>query len=256
MVKKIILALYLIIFSPLTMAKFWLIDNAGVLDIAVKNKLEQKLNIINAKTNSQSFIVLEKFTNQDEQRVADDLFDELSSFKVGKNVEGTLFLIITQDAAGQGRRIYLTTSGDKTISKINDRVINKLINNFAEDMRYNNYNYALENYVAQLDKNISDNALSNEDAAGGGLAALISSLIAFFSTKRRYKVGKCEIPALWKANTTSEFSDFKNNLISSDTRIRIIPNNTNRITGNSGRSSSSTHYSSSGNRHGGGGRGF
>lgn len=256
MVKIIKNAMFLgvILFSgSLIHAQEWVIDNAQVLDFEVKNQIETTLSQLNAKTHSQSFIVTEQIIRQPESVVADDLFDQLAHYSAGQNIEGTLLLIVTEDATGLGRRVYLSTSGDTTIKHINDRKINQLLDKFADDMRgHNNYNQAVKNYVIQLDKELTASPLSSTDIAGGGLAGLLSGLLAFFRTRRRYRLPERPIPALWKNNTVSEVQHSNNELIDSQTRVRIIE--TPKTLG--GHGGSHTHIGSSGNRHGGGGRGF
>lgn len=230
----------------------WVIDNAQVLDNISKNQIEESLSQINAKYSNKSYIVTERMIRQPESVVADDLFDQLTHYYAGQNIEGTLLLVVTEDAAGRGRRVYLSTSGDKTIDRINDRTINQLLDKFAADMHKNNdYNQSLKNYVMALDPKLADNALSATDAAGGGLAGLLSGLLAFFRTKKRYRMPIRPIPAQWKANTVSRVNRSQNELIDSQTRVRII--STPQKMGGGG---SHTHIGSSGNRHGGGGRGF
>ena len=256
MVKIIKKAMFLgvILFSgSLIYAEDWVIDNAQVLDFEVKNQIETTLSQLNAKTHSQSYIVTERVIRQPESVVADDLFDQLAHYSTGQNIEGTLLLIVTEDATGLGRRVYLSTSGDTTIKHINDRKINQLLDKFADDMHgNNNYNRAVKNYVIQLDKELTASPLSSTDIAGGGLAGLLSGLLAFFRTRRRYRLPARPIPALWKNNTVSEVNHSNNELIDSSTRVRIIPT-PNKINSGGG---SHTHIGSSGNRHGRGGRSF
>lgn len=234
-------------------AQEWVIDNAQVIDLETKNQIEASLSQLNAKTRSHSYIVTERTIRQPEMVVADDLFDQLTQYQYGQNIEGTLLLVVTDDAMGQGRRVYLSTSGNTTIDHINDRTVNKLLNKFADDMHgHNDYNLSLKNYVIALDKEMSASPLTSTDIAGGGLAGLLSGLLAFFRTRRRYRLPARPIPALWKNNTVSEVNHSNNELIDSSTRFRIIPT-PNKINSGGG---SHTHIGSSGNRHGGGGRGF
>ena len=105
MVKIIKKAMFLgvILFSgSLIYAEDWVIDNAQVLDFEVKNQIEATLSQLNAKTHSQSFIVTEQIIRQPESVVADDLFDQLTHYSAGQNIEGTLLLIVTEDATGLG----------------------------------------------------------------------------------------------------------------------------------------------------------
>ena len=162
-----------------------------------------------------------------------------------------MLLVVTEDAIGKGRRVYLSTSGNKTIALINDRAIDQLTNKFANDMRNSNdYNKALSHYVTNLDEKHAGNSLSGADAAGGGLAGLLSGLLAFFRNKKRYSLPERPIPALWKLKTINRVERINDQLIDTQTITRLIPQSESRSSG------SSTHYSSSGNRHGGGGRGF
>ena len=257
MVKIIKNAIFLgvILFSgSLIYAQEWVIDNAQVLDLETKNKIEASLSQLNAKTRSHSYIVTERVIRQPESVVADDLFDQLTHYTAGQNIEGTLLLIVTEDATGLGRRVYLSTSGDTTIKHINDRKVNQLLDKFADDMHgNNNYNRAVKNYVIQLDKELTASPLSSTDIAGGGLAGLLSGLLAFFRTRRHYRLPERPIPAVWKNNTISQVNHTYDEMIDSQTRVRIIP--TPNSFGGHG-SGSHTHIGSSGNRHGGGGRGF
>ena len=252
-IKKVLFWCVILFSGSLIYAQEWVIDNAQVLDFEVKNQIEATLSQLNAKTHSQSFIVTEQIIRQPESVVADDLFDQLTHYTAGQNIEGTLLLIVTEDATGLGRRVYLSTSGDTTIKHINDRKVNQLLDQFADDMRgADNYNRAVKNYVIQLDKELTASPLSNADIAGGGLAGLLSGLLAFFRTRRRYRLPERPIPALWKNNTVSEVQHSNNELIDSQTRVRIIE--TQKTLG--GHGGSHTHIGSSGNRHGGGGRSF
>ena len=107
------------LFCNFTHAQEWVIDNAQILNTQTKNQIEETLNQLNSRTGSKSFIVTEKVINQSEQVFADDMLDQLIQYKTGQNIEGTLLLVVTEDAIGQGRRVYLSTSGDKTINLIN-----------------------------------------------------------------------------------------------------------------------------------------
>ena len=235
-------------------AQEWVIDNAQVIDLETKNQIEASLSQLNAKTRSHSYIVTERTIRQPEMVVADDLFDQLTQYQYGKNIEGTLLLVVTDDAMGQGRQVYLSTSGNTTIDHINDRKRNKLLDKFADDMRgHNDYNLSLKNYVIALDKEMSASPLTSTDIAGGGLAGLLSGLLAFFRTRRRYRLPERPIPAVWKNNTVSQVNHTYDEMIDSQTRVRIIPT-PNSFGGHGG--GSHTHIGSSGNRHGGGGRGF
>lgn len=240
------------LFCNFAHAQEWVIDNAQVIDNQTKINIEETLRQLNYRTGSKSFIVTEKVINQSEQVFADDMLDQLIQYKAGQNIEGTLLLVVTEDAIGQGRRVYLSTSGDKTINLINDRTIDQLTNEFTNDMRNSNdYNKALSHYVTSLDKKHDGNSLSGTDAAGGGLAGLLSGLLAFFRTKKRYRLLERPIPAVWKSNTINRVARVGDQLIDSQTRIRMIPTPPKVSSGGS-----TTHYSGSGNRHGGGGRGF
>ena len=253
-IKKALFWCIILFSGSLIYAQEWVIDNAQVLDNETKNQIETTLSQLNAKTHSKSFVVTEQIIRQPESVVADDLFDQLVRYQNGQNIEGTLLLIVTEDASGLGRRVYLSTSGDTTIKHINDRKIAQLTDQFANDMYgNNNYNRAVKNYVIQLDKELSASPLSTGDIAGGGLAGLLSGLLAFFRTRHRYRLPERPIPALWKNNATSEVQHSNNELIDRSTKFRIIPT-TNSFGGGGG--GSHTHIGSSGNRHGGGGRGF
>ncbi|MBR6026523.1 MAG: TPM domain-containing protein [Neisseriaceae bacterium] len=252
-ITKLFVIFAISIFSHFAYAQEWVIDNAHVLDNQTKSNIEETLRQLNSRTGSKSFIVTERVINQSEQVFADDMLDQLIQYKTGQNIEGTLLLVVTEDAIGQGRRVYISTSGDKTINLINDRTIDQLTSKFADDMRSSNdYNKALSHYVTNLDKKHDGNSLSGTDAAGGGLAGLLSGLLAFFRTKKRYRLPEKPIPAVWKNNTINRIARVGDQLIDSQTRIRMIPT-PQRINNGGG---STTHYSSSGNRHGGGGRGF
>lgn len=252
--KKIMVLWIIALLCPLAWGETWVVDNAQVLDHVSKSQIEESLSQINAKYGNKSFIVTLRTIRQPEQMVADDLFDQMTHYYAGQNIEGTLLLVVTEDAAGQGRRVSLSTSGNKTIDRLDNSTVNKLLNQFAADMqRSNNYNTALKNYVIALDPKLADNALSATDAAGGGLAGLLSGLLAFFRTKKRYRMPRRPLPAVWKNNTVSTVAHSHNELIDSQTRIRIIPTPPKNV-GGSG--VSHTHYSSSGNRHGGGSRSF
>lgn len=254
--KKTIFLCCILLSSSIVQAK-WLIDNAQVLDFETQRYVEATLQEINSKTHSQSFIVIESTIRQPESMVADDLFDQLTQYTAGQNIEGTLLLIVTEDAAGLRRRVYLSTSGDTTIQHINDHTVAMLTEQFAQDMYGNQqYNRAVRNYVASLDETLSASPLSSTDIAGGGLAGLLSGLVAFFRTKRRYRLPERPIPAVWKSNTISELQQNQNDLIDRQTRVRMIATPQRPPMGGGMGGGSTTHYSGSGNRHGGGGRGF
>ena len=147
-------------------AQEWVIDNAQVLDLETKNQIEASLSQLNAKTRSHSYIVTERTIRQPEMVVADDLFDQLTHYSAGQNIEGTLLLIVTEDAAGFGRRVHLSTSGDTTIDHISEHKKDQLLDRFANDMRgHDNYNQAVKNYVIQLDKELTA-PLTSTDIAG------------------------------------------------------------------------------------------
>ena len=122
-IKKALFWCVILFSGSLIYAQEWVIDNAQVLDNDTKNQIETTLSQLNAKTHSQSYVVTEQIIRQPESVVADDLFDQLTQYKSGQNIEGTLLLIVTEDASGLGRRVYLSTSGNTTIDHLNDRKI-------------------------------------------------------------------------------------------------------------------------------------
>lgn len=236
------------IFAANCFSREYVFDNARILTVDTKSKLSAKLEKISEKTGSYSIIYTVNATDKTVQDAADDYLDELLNYKQGQNVEGSLILVALADMTGN-RKVHISTSGTNTIATLTDIKISELLDKFVEGYEKNgSYDDGLHAYVKKLEFYISGNSISEEDAAGGGLAGLIAMILAYFRNKKSYKLRKRNMPPVWEKTAKGNFMPFKDVVIDREVFYREISS--------SSSGGSSTHTSSSGNRHGGGGRSF
>ena len=228
-------------------------DSAHVFSNATVESMEAQLQQLTQKTGSTQLIVTVKNTgDKTPEAYADDLYEAF----YGINTEGTLLLVVTDDARwnSSGRYVHLSTSGESTIVKISDSTVNTLCDAFANGFARGGYDEGVRLYVKKLSEHLKNGITGTEAAASSG-ASLISMMTMFFATKKKYKMKKQHAVYNVQHNSVVNFANVADTLINSRTSVRRIARDSSGG-GRGGGGGSSTHSSSSGGTHGGGGRGF
>ncbi|UTD11720.1 TPM domain-containing protein [Treponema denticola] len=257
-VKKIICSLIIFFCIGLSsyaeIEKKLLIDEAGVLQPEVFEKIEKQLKTVSRKSGSETVIVIVSSTGEKSpQDYADDYFD-YNGYGQGTESEGSLLLIVTGDGTQGSRYAHISTHGEKTISTLTDSSIEKLLDSLIYGgLKENNYAKGIESYLKALARKFYNSLSFMEILISLGIA-VISFAFKFLGTQRKYKNKEAFAFAPFydiKKNSLVSFETVDDVFLSTNTVSHVIKSNSG---GDSG--GSSTHTSSSGRTHGGGGRSF
>lgn len=249
--KKFMLLCIAILASISLYAQAIVVDEAGVLSADEIAAFEGKLARFEQKTKSQAVVVIVPSLNgKSREAFADDYFD-YNGYGYGEEKEGVLLLIATGDGTPGSGDMQISTHGSKTIGKLSDRKIERLLDTLYDDgLKDRNYASAIDSYIDDLSFCFF-NTISSRDAAVGVGGGLLTFLLSFFGIKRRNKVKEMEPAFNAGKNAAVSFAATDDKLISSNVStqkiIRYDPSSDDE---------SSTHTSSSGETHGGGGRSF
>lgn len=249
--KKFLLLCIAILASISLCAQAIVVDEAGVLSADEIAAFEAKLARFEQKTKSQAVVVIVPSLNgKSREAFADDYFD-YNGYGYGEEKEGVLLLIATGDGTPGSGDMHISTHGSKTIGKLSDRKIERLLDTLYDDgLKDRNYASAIGSYIDDLSFCFF-NTISTRDAAVGVGGGLLTFLLSFFGIKRRNKVKEMEPAFNAGKNAAVSFVATDDKLISSNVFTQKIVRSE-----SSSDDESSTHTSSSGETHGGGGRSF
>lgn len=249
--KKFLLLCIAILANISLYAQAIVVDEAGVLSTDKIAAFEAKLARFEQKTKSQAVVVIVPSLNgKSREAFADDYFD-YNGYGYGEEKEGVLLLIATGDGTPGSGDMQISTHGSKTIGKLSDRKIERLLNTLYDGgLKDRNYASAIDSYIDDLSFCFF-NTISTRDAAVGVGGGLLTFLLSFFGIKRRNKVKEMEPAFNAGKNAAVSFAATDDKLISSNVFTQKIVRSD-----STSDDESSTHTSSSGETHGGGGRSF
>lgn len=249
--KKFLLLCIAILASISLYAQAIVVDEAGVLSTGEIVAFEAKLARFEQQAKSQAVVVIVPSLNgKSREAFADDYFD-YNGYGYGEEKEGVLLLIATGDGTPGSGDMHISTHGSKTIGKLSDRKIERLLDTLYDDgLKDRNYASAIDSYIDDLSFCFF-NTLSSRDSAVGVGGGLLTFLLSFFGIKRRNKVKEMKPAFNAGKNAAVSFAATNDKLISSNVFTQKIVRSNPTSDGGS-----STHTSSSGETHGGGGRSF
>lgn len=260
------LLLFLLLLSPLNIKGETnrVFDDANLFKQEEIIELNRQAHIIIKEYDIDLIIVTTNDTKGKTSREYADTYFESNKLGLGKNLDGVLFLIDTDNG-----ETYILTSGigikyftDGRIEKLIAIVLPNVIENndfFNASQAFLNgtkdyFNNGIPTNQSSQDESVDkNNSLTPLETMISLFGGFITSALFYFRTKSKYKMENLVKPVTFRNNSSINLITNDDILIDTVLTKRLITNSDN-IKSNSNQST--THKTSSGRVHGGGGGKF